>query len=259
MKNLAAILVLGLAMLPGLSAQNINIALDKKCDLTAVLADEIESDELLTFDDLGLEFGYLLYSTEVVSELGEDVVLAIDQVRDFGAVYINNTFIGSVDSQTKSIKLNIPKGKSTLRIYAENIGRITYGPEILDNSKGLLGNATLDGNIITSWKITPLKVKECDVESLSFQPKDQAISPAFFTGVFEMTETKACYLDTTGWGMGEAWINGEYLGAYWEKESQRSIPVPKSVLRSGENRLVIFDLIDKQANSAQLTNEPVFN
>jgi len=40
-----------------------------------------------------------------------------------------------------------------LRIYAENIGRITYGPEILDNLKGLFGRITLDGEALSGWKI----------------------------------------------------------------------------------------------------------
>ena len=34
---------------------------------------------------------------------------------------------------------NLPIGIHKLSIYTENIGRITYGPEILDNSKGIYG------------------------------------------------------------------------------------------------------------------------
>lgn len=259
MRKYIVILVLAFSISYGLSAQNITIKIDKSCSLTSIYGESIDSDELLTFDDLDIEFGYMLYATEAEKDATEEVVLRVENVRDYGAVYVNDKFIGSIDSDNNNLKLNLDKGKSTIQIYAENIGRITYGPEILDNSKGLFGEATLSGETISSWIITPLKVKEADVESLPFEEGAKLTMPAFFKGEFDLEETNDSYLDTTGWGMGEAWVNGEYLGAYWEKESQKSIPIPKSILKIGKNELVIFDLKNNGATSAQLTDKPVFD
>lgn len=259
MKKYIGILALVLGMSYGLSAQNVTIKITESSALTPIYGESIDSDELLTFDDLDIEFGYMLYTTEIMKDEAEEVVLQIENVRDYGAAYVNGKYIGSIDNEHNRLTLNLVEGKSTIEIYAENIGRITYGPEILDNSKGLFGEATLNGEAISSWIITPLNIKESDVTSLPFEDNILLTTPAFFKGTFELAETQNSYLDTSGWGMGEAWINGEYLGAYWEKESQKTIPVPKSVLKIGKNELVIFDLKNNGITSAKLTDKPVFD
>ncbi len=42
--------------------------------------------------------------------------------------------------------------------------------------------------------------------------------------------------------MGEVWINGQYIGSFWENISQRTIPVPAAILAKGINRVVVFGL-----------------
>lgn len=94
----------------------------------------------------------------------------------------------------------------------ENLGRITYGPEILDNSKGLFGSAHLGGGEISGWKITPLEVRDADPEGLAFEPLGACGEPCFRRGHFDCAAEGDVYLDVSGWGMGEVWINGRYLG-----------------------------------------------
>ena len=120
-------------------------------------------------------------------------------------------------------------GKYTLRLYAENIGRITYGPEILDNSKGLFGSITLDGEDIHDWKITPLNVKDADVKELQFAQQETSPLPSFHKGFFDIEKTKDSYLDISGWGMGEVWINGNYMGSYWEMENNNLYKYPLEI------------------------------
>ncbi len=69
---------------------------------------------------------------------------------------------GYLKDSSKSLKTNLPIGIHKLSIYTENIGRITYGPEILDNSKGIYGSITLGKTYLEGWKMTPLEIKECD-------------------------------------------------------------------------------------------------
>lgn len=77
---------------------------------------------------------------------------------------------GWITDNQKNIKLTVSTGTHHLQLYAENIGRITYGPEILDNSKGLFGSITLEDVEIENWKMTPLLIRDCDVEELQFTP-----------------------------------------------------------------------------------------
>ena len=47
----------------------------------------------------------------------------------------------------------------TLSIVVENQGRICYGPELADR-KGILGNVTLGGKILTGWRMTGMPLDD---------------------------------------------------------------------------------------------------
>ena len=64
----------------------------------------------------------------------------------------------------KTLTLHAEAGSHALQLYVENIGRITYGPEILDNSKGLFGSVRLGGEEVAGWRITPLEVRDADTD-----------------------------------------------------------------------------------------------
>lgn len=154
--------------------------------------------------------------------------------------------------------LNASPGEYTLSLYVENIGRITYGPEILDNSKGLFGSVVLDGIAIENWTILPLSIKECNVKGLQFTKENATQSPSFYKGSFEIETPKETYLDISGWGMGEVWLNGNYIGSYWEAEKQQSIQVSVEDLLEGKNELVVFDLKRNIQQTMKLSDKPVF-
>lgn len=217
----------------------------------------IESEKLLPMNDLDMEAGYVLYQANIAIET-ESASLEFDNVRDYAVVYLDNQLQGTVTDNRKKITLTASPGKYTLRLYVENIGRITYGPEILDNSKGLFGNAYLDGEEITDWKIAELQVKDCLVNDLTFTKQKTSELPGFHKGYFQIDEPKDTYLDITGWGMGEAWINGEYIGSYWEEEKQQSLQIPASVLKKGKNDVVVFELKNNKQEFIQFSDTPVF-
>lgn len=216
-----------------------------------------ESAGLLPMNDMGVDSGYILYET-LIEVSSENPILVLENVRDYAAVYIEGGFQGDMDDGRKSLELHAEPGTHTLRIYVENIGRITYGPEILDNSKGLFGIAKLDGEEIMNWIAIPLEVRECDVDDLDFAPIKQDSPPCFYRGTFDTETVGNNFLDVSGWGMGEVWINGHYLGSFWEKEKQQSISIPDGVMEKKGNRIVVFEMKDKGARTMKLTGEPVF-
>ena len=233
------------------------IRMSQKASLEQVYGEVTESESLLPFNDLGIEFGYVLYQAEINIE-AEDVVLELENVRDYAVIYLNNELQGTVTDNRKKLSMKAAPGKYTLKLYAENIGRITYGPEILDNSKGLFGSISFDGEEIENWTITILGIKDCDVSNLQFEDNPENSLPSFHKGNFEIAEPKDTYLNISGWGMGEVWINGQYLGSYWEEEKQQSIQIPASVLLKGRNELVVFDLKNNKQEILRLSDKPVF-
>ena len=198
------------------------------------------SDELIPMNDLEMDDGgYVLYETMVA--IDGKVSLEIENVRDYA-----------------SADFSASEGEHLLQLYVENTGRITYGPEILDNFKGLFGTAELNGEELGSWKISPLSVRTCDVSQLNFSPLVDCSTPCFFRCAFPREKEQELHLDMSGWGMGEVWLNGEYLGSYWERNPQQSLIIQKSMLKEGKNTIVIFELKNKGQDSVKLSDKPVF-
>ena len=132
-------------LLPGLfraGAQELKMT--ECAPLTQIYGEVSESDELLPMGDVGVEFGYVLYQAAITVPAGE-AALELENVRDYAAVYLDGVFQGTLTDNRKTLVLKAETGQHTLQLYVENIGRITYGPEILDNSKGLFGEARLAG------------------------------------------------------------------------------------------------------------------
>ena len=115
------------------------------------------------------------------------------------------------------------------------------------------------GEEVAGWRITPLEVRDADTESLDFGPLGPCNVPCFRRGYFDCAAGNGVYLDVSGWGMGEVWINGRYLGAFWDEEKQQSIRIPDDVLETKGNRIVVFDIRNNDPDAAmRLSDKPVF-
>lgn len=257
MKKTGLILSLLSVAMFGAAAQEIRIT--ATAPLTEIYGEACESDELLPMNEIGVDFGYALYETQI-SVISDDALLEIEHVRDYAAVYLDGVFQGALTDNRKTLTLKAEPGRHTLQLYVENIGRITYGPEILDNSKGLFGEARLGGETIAGWTITPLEVRDTDPETLEFEALGPCNTPCFRRGQFDRAAHEgAVYLDVSGWGMGEVWINGHYLGSFWDEEKQQSILIPAEILAEKGNRIVVFDLKNNDPGATmRLSDKPVF-
>ncbi|MNK00511.1 Beta-galactosidase precursor [compost metagenome] len=233
------------------------IVFNQKAALEQVYKKAIDAENLLPMNDLNVEFGYVLYQSEITTQ-SESEELELENVRDYAAVYVDGKLQGKMTDNNKKVAIKTNPGKYLLQIYVENIGRITYGPEITDNSKGLFGEIKLDGNEVENWKMVPLNIKKYPIKQLTFENRSETEIPSFYKGTFELNTLKNNYLDVTGWGMGEVWVNQKYVGSYWEEEKQRSILIPSEDLVQGENEIVVFELKNNQQKTMKLSQTPVF-
>jgi hypothetical protein len=235
-----------------------DILLNRQADLGQIYLKSHESAGPLPMNDLDMEFGYVLYESEINAG-SENAVLELEHVRDYAVVFVDDRLQGTLTDNRKKVSLNMGPGKYKLKLFVENIGRITYGPEILDNSKGLFGSIILDGEEIENWTMTPLNIKGVDVAELTFDERKPGASPCFLKGEFNIDSPTDCYLDISGWGMGEVWINGKYIGAFWEEEKQQSIQISADVLTKGKNEIIVFELKNTTQKIMQITGKPVFH
>lgn len=161
------------------------IHLQQVASVDQVYMDKYESENLLPMNSLNMEFGYLLYQAEITT--GSEIAqLELENVRDYAAVYLDGRLQGTLSDDSRKISLKAKEGTHQLQLYVENIGRITYGPEILDNSKGLFGRVTLNGEDILNWTIIPLNIKNYPLKELRFQKKDNVQLPGFYKGNFSI-------------------------------------------------------------------------
>jgi len=249
--------LLAILMLFSRSLYAQEITFDKSADLKQTYGKSAEAETLLPMNDLNIESGYILYETEIETST-ENEKLSIENVRDYATVYVDGKFQGLLKDGKKTITLPVTPGKHLLQLYLENIGRITYGPEITENSKGLFGEVTLAGNDVSNWKMTVLNIKKNPIQGLTFIARTAAETPAFYQGNFVLNKIQNVYLDISGWGMGEVWLNNTYLGAYWEEEKQQSILIPEHMLSEGQNEVVIFELKNNHQKTMKLSQTPVF-
>ncbi|QMV68832.1 hypothetical protein HS960_14725 [Sphingobacterium paramultivorum] len=233
------------------------IRLEEKASVNQVYNKAVEAENALSLNDLDIESGYVLYQTEINTD-AESEELELENVRDYAVVYLDGKVQGSLTDKSKKLAIKTHPGKHLLQFYVENIGRITYGPEITDNSKGIFGTITLDGNDLQDWKMIPLTVRNYPLKDLVFEQRSANDSPGFYKGQFEHNLSGNKYLNMTGWGMGEVWLNQKYLGSYWEEEKQQSILIPSTDLKPGKNELVIFELKNNQQKKISLSPTPVF-
>lgn len=238
-----------------LNAQEIRISGTASIDQVYGL--QVESEKLLPMNDLDMDNGYVLYQANITVE-SDNALLEVENVRDYAAVYIDDELQGTLTDNRKKTTLSVKPGGHVLQIYVENIGRITYGPEILDNSKGLFGDINIDGQEIEGWKISELKIRSCSVTSLNFSEKSIS-TPGFYRATFERGSSgKEQFLDVSGWGMGEVWINGNYIGSFWEEEKQQSLLIPASTLVNVKNEVVVFEIKNNKMKAIKTANSPVF-
>jgi beta-galactosidase len=198
------------------------------------------NDTPMTFEDLNQGHGYVLYSKKFVQPISGK--LEMKGLRDFATIYVNKEKVGELNRyyNNYSMEIEIPFN-ATLEILVENMGRINYGAEIVNNLKGIISPVIINGIEITgSWQMykLPLETKP-DLDA--FSNKSSKGRPVFYQGSFTLSKTGDTFLDMRNWGKGIVFVNGYHLGRYWSVGPQQTLYLPGVWLNKGENEIIIFE------------------
>lgn len=209
--------------------------------------DPVEGDTLMTFEDLGQGYGYVLYRRHFNQPISG--TLKADGIADFGVVYVNGEKKGELNRLTgkDSLDIDIPFN-STLDILVENFGRINYGARISDNLKGLTKPIVIAGNEINdSWSMYGLPMDKMPEVSGNAYTEGQ---PVLYAGTFNLDKVGDTFVDMQDWGKGIVFVNGINLGRYWKVGPQQTLYLPGCFLKKGENKIVIFDQLNEKRHTA---------
>lgn len=211
----------------------------------------------LTFEDLQQDYGFVLYRTTVDGKTG---LLKLKELRDYAVVMVNGKTVGTLDRRTNrdSLQLTLPKGKITLDILVENLGRINFGKYLLQNKKGITEKVLFNGAEVQRWQMFGLPFD--NISTVRFgKASVTAGSPVIRRGSFNLDKVADTYLDMSNWGKGVVWINGHNLGRYWNIGPQQTIYVPVEWLKKGANEIVVLELLKPEQTSLSALDKPILN
>ncbi|MDV6219569.1 beta-galactosidase [Flavitalea sp. BT771] len=204
------------------------------------------NQRLLTFEDLHQAYGFVLYRTKLNG--GAKGKLAVMGLRDYALVFINGRRAGILDRRLgdSSINVEMPQGSVTLDILVENLGRINFGPYLLNNKKGITQKVLFNNQELENWQMFSLPLDDINAIKRSAAAKKYTEAPVLRRGNFNLVKTGDSYLDMSRWGKGVVWVNGYNLGRYWNVGPQQTIYVPGEWLKPGNNEIVVLELIKPQ-------------
>lgn len=235
------------------------VPLDECAPLSVAFDTRVESDTVLTMEDLDQDFGYIHYETTIDRPVKGSLV--VDELRDYAVVLVNGQQVGSLDRRHRQnrLEVDIQQVPAKLEILVENVGRVNYGPDILNNRKGITRKVTLNGQELRGWTITPLPLYKAETGKFKFKDGDLTGQPAFFRGTFTMDSVGDCFVDTRGWGKGAVWVNGHSLGKYWNIGPQQTLYLPAPWLKKGKNEIVVFAMENTGKRTIQGLTEPILD
>ena len=234
------------------------VELKESAPLTTAFHQTIQSEDVLSMEDVGADFGYIHYQTTIKTPGKQKLI--IQDLRDYAVILVDGKQVASLDRRynQNSTTLDIHKVPATLEILVENTGRVNYGPDILFNRKGITSQVLWGNEKLTGWSITPLPLYKEEVSSLSFGQEIKGV-PAFHRGTFIIEQQGDCFVDMSQWGKGAVWVNGKSLGRFWNIGPQQTLYIPAPWLKKGENEIVVFEMEDTGKRNLQGLDKPILD
>ncbi|WP_318615677.1 beta-galactosidase family protein [Sporosarcina sp. YIM B06819] len=210
-------------------------------DALGMISNPIRKANPETMEKLGQDYGFTLYRTFLKGPHSK-APLSIQHVRDRALVFVDKEYLGVIDRwENQTISFAVPKEGVQIDILVENMGRINYGPRMMNEPKGITEGVRFDYQFLFDWEIYPLPMD--NLQSLSFNDnKEQQTGPVFYKGTFEVNEVGDTFVELPGWVKGFVVVNGFNIGRYWEKGPQETLYLPGPLLKKGDNEIVIFEL-----------------
>eukprot|EP01064_Diplonema_japonicum_P015192 TRINITY_DN22959_c0_g1_i1.p1 TRINITY_DN22959_c0_g1~~TRINITY_DN22959_c0_g1_i1.p1 ORF type:complete len:779 (+),score=175.20 TRINITY_DN22959_c0_g1_i1:42-2339(+) len=243
-----------------------NVKLSTRADVMSAASIQVlagspkQAAQPMPMEYYGQNYGYVLYST--VASTAGDVLEITDYPRDRAQVFVDGKKIGTIYRPTSApLKGLGASAGSKIDILVEAMGRLNFGGGMTD-PKGINTAVTLDGKVLSGWRIYNIPANYSSIASLSYTSNTNTTTgPAFYRGSVNIDVATDTYVSTLGFGKGMVWVNGFNLGRYWESQGpQHALFLPADKLKSGNNDVVILELEEaKQDLTIAFTDSPNFS
>ena len=215
--------------------------------LDAVATKKVRDTSPLSFEELGTDFGYVFYKTRIPGSIADPIraPFVFRQVRDRANVFVDGkpfcTYWRNDKSNVTEKEALVPTTGAEFAMLVENMGRINFSNRTGLDTKGICQDICFSHLILTGWDMWTLPLDNPDADKLAFGAPDASVAvPAFHLFTFDCAAPKDSFLKFPG-VHGLTWLNGKPLGRYWNIGPGDALYVPASLLKTGENRLVVFE------------------
>ena len=248
----------------------------------SLLGEGIFDSHPLTMELLGQDFGFVLYQTTLTGPF-ETLPLTIDGLHDRALIYLDDKLVGIKERtgpRDDEVMVGLDAGQScTLSILVENMGRINYGPKLLDE-KGIvrgvrIGSMNHFGWIMYSircndfakvnWSSISEVLTQSTIDSVECPHPDCTSSehsidnfgPVLLRGFFETDMPCDTFVRPKGFEKGIIAVNGFLLGRYYNSAGpQKTLYLPGPLLKKGKNEFIILELEHVTTPTLLLEAEP---
>ena len=196
-----------------------------------------------TMEQLGQDFGYIVYKTEIEGPT-DPLKLTLTQLHDRAHVFVNGELVGVRERSRREdeVIIDVKRGeKATLEILVENMGRVNYGPKMFDK-KGIIGGVRLGQRFHFGWDHYSLPMEK-ELENLKWTDAEPANTPAFYKGTLNIEGTPCdTFIKTENFDKGIVIVNGYNLGRYYNPAGPtKTLYLPAPFLKEGENEIIVFE------------------
>ena len=202
-----------------------------------VLSTPVRSDVPLCMEKYNQGYGFIAYKTRLNRDY-EDTKLIFESLGDRAQIYINSELIGIVYIND-SLEINFSAREGDiLTVLCENMGRANFGSKMM-RKKGIAGRCLLDKKIHFGWDVYTLPMDNLDKITFGGTlPKEKSV---FCKGTFNIDEAYDTFLKLDNFTKGFVTVNGYNIGRYWEIGPQKTLYIPASLLKKGENEIIVFE------------------
>ena len=231
------------------------------CSLDSAISEsEVkESAYPLTFEEAGVDFGYMLYRTSrFVRQSGELEILGL---KDRATVMIDGRIRGVIgqgtDQKTVFIDAEKDGGLKRIDVLVENRGRCNYG-ERLKDSKGILSGVVFRNKYLLGYANYPLRAVL--PEKMVYEnPEKGENKTGFYRFTLNAETPRDTFLYPRGFKNGCVYINGINAGRFCNVQPpQGTLYVSAGLLKSGENEIVVFETDGAENPYVEFFDKPVY-
>ncbi len=224
------------------------------------VCDSKESNAPLTFEDMDMGWGTMIYETSVPAIQTTSTLTG--DFHDFAQVYVDGKYIGKIDrvKNEKSLDLPAMPQGANLTIVVEGMGRINFGRAIKDH-KGIVGNVTISahqGNCDialtpTLWTNNTIKDDYALAQEVfgmqTAKMRSIDSKAGYYRGYFNINKVGDTFINMESFGKGQVYVNGHALGRFWHIGPQQTLYLPGCWLKKGKNEVIVLDVVGPQGEA----------